>query len=225
MPAALLHRVIQKLDKYYGAPAKPFPTDPFQQILWVNVAYLADDTRRAAAFKTLKTNVGLTPEKVFHAPIAKLRTATKFGILPDRFAEKLRECAQIALDEFNGDLKAVVSLPVAEATRALRKFPGIGEPGAEQILLFSGRQALLAPDSNGLRVLQRLGLCAIQTSYATAYAEAREITSRQLGADTPLMQQAHQLLRRHGQELCRTTAPACNRCPLASSCPRTGVSP
>jgi endonuclease III len=39
------------------------------------------------------------------------------------------------------------------------------------------------------------------------------------------MQRAHQLLRRHGQELCRNTAPACDRCPLASSCPRIGVAP
>jgi endonuclease III len=223
MPTVPLHRVITRLEKYYGAPPKPFPTDPFQQILWVNVAYLADDARRAAAFKTLKTGVGLTPERVLHAPVAKLRAATRFGILPDRFAAKLRECAQLALDQFDGNLEAVVTLPVAEATRALRKFPGIGEPGAEQILLFSGRQPLLAPDSNGLRVLQRLGVSAVQKSYAAAYAEAREVTSRELGADTPLMQRAHHLLRRHGQELCRTTAPACDRCPLASSCPRTGV--
>lgn len=221
---APLHRTIARLEKYYGAPDKPFPTDPFQQVLWVNVAYLADDARRAAAFKALKTGVGLTPEKILHAPVAKLRAATKFGILPDRFAEKLRECAQIALDEFDGDLKPVVALPPAEATRALRKFPGIGEPGAEKILLFSGKQPLFAPDSNALRVLQRLGVATIHNSYAASYASAREVTTAGLGADTPLMQRAHQLVRRHGQEICRTTAPACDRCPLASSCPRTGVS-
>lgn len=223
MPATPLQRAIDRLEKYYGPPAKPFPTDPFQQILWVNVAYLADDARRAAAFKVLKKDVGLAPEKVFHAPIAKLRAATKHGILPDRFAEKLRECASIALEQFDGDLDSVADLPVAEATRALRKFPGIGEPGAEQILLFSGRQPLLAPDSNGLRVLKRLGISVEQKSYAATYAAAREVSAKALGADTPGMQRAHQLLRRHGQELCRTTAPACERCPLASTCPRIGV--
>ena len=224
MPLAPLHRLIAKLDKYYGTPPKPFPTDPFQQVIWVNVAYLVDDTRRAMAFQTLKREVGLTPEKIFHAPTTKLRLATKFGILPDRFAEKLQECAKIALDEFSGDLKRVTKMPLADAVRALRKFPGIGEPGAEKILLFSGRQPLLAPDSNALRVLQRLGLAAIDSRYSAAYASAREVTSAQLGSDTPLMQRAHQLLRSHGQDLCRTTAPACDRCPLASSCPRTGVS-
>jgi endonuclease-3 len=215
--------MIDKLEKHYGPPLKPFPADPFQQVLWVNVAYLADDTRRAAAFKTLKRGVGLTPETILHASVATLRAATAFGILPDRFAEKLRECARIALDDFKGDLDAITTLPVAQAKRALRRFPGIGEPGAEQILLFSGRQPLLAPDSNGLRVLQRLGISPARKSYSAAYAAAREVTSGQLGADTPLMQRAHQLLRRHGRELCKATAPACDRCPLASTCPRTGV--
>lgn len=224
MALAPLHRLIAKLEKYHGAPPKPFPTDPFQQVLWVNVAYLVDDMRRAMAFQVLKREVGLAPEKILRAPIAKLRLATKLGTLPDRFAEKLQECAKIALDDFNGELRSVIALPAAEAIRALRKFPGIGEPGAEKILLFSGRQPLLAPDSNALRVLQRLGLSASDSSYPAAYASAREVTSAQLGTDTSLMQRAHQLLRSHGQEICRTTAPACDRCPLATSCPRTGVS-
>jgi hypothetical protein len=50
----------------------------------------------------------------------------------------------------------------------------VGEPGAEKILLFAGRQALLAPESNGLRVLVRLGLVREEKSYAKTYAASRE---------------------------------------------------
>ena len=63
--------------------------------------------------------------------------------------------------------------PLAEARKILRSFPGIGEPGAEKVLLFSGRQALLAPDSNALRVLVRLGLVREEKSYARTYAASR----------------------------------------------------
>jgi endonuclease-3 len=62
------------------------------------------------------------------------------------------------VEEFGGDLGAALRAAPGKARRALRSFPGIGEPGAEKILLFSGRQARLAPESNGLRVLVRLGL-------------------------------------------------------------------
>ena len=38
-------------------------------------------------------------------------------------------------------------------------------------------------------------------------------------SDAPRMIRAHQLLRRHGQELCKTNEPRCPRCPLAARCP------
>jgi endonuclease III len=218
-----LRTVLSRLARYYGPPPHPFPTGAFEQILWENVAYLAPDARRAIAFSTLKKEVGLSAEAILDAPLTLLRHATSFGILADKFAEKLRAVARIALDEFDGDVETVLDLPLAQAKRALRRFPGIGEPGAEKILLFSGRHALLAPDSNALRVLQRLGISPARKSYASAYAAAREVSAGQLGADTAGMLRAHQLLRRHGQELCIRSAPECPHCPLVSVCPRIGV--
>jgi endonuclease-3 len=220
---APLRTVVRKLERQYGAPPKPFPTDPFQQVVWENVAYLADDRRRRQAFNSLKRDVGVTPEAILHAPVARLREATSLGILADRFTGKLRDAARIALDEFDGDLAPVLALPLAKARRALRRFPGIGEPGAEKILLFCGRHALLAPDSNALRVLQRLGIAPSVRSYATTYARARAIAAAQLGTDTSVMLRAHQLLRQHGQETCTRTTPDCPRCSLAPTCPRIGV--
>jgi endonuclease-3 len=220
---APLRTVIRKLERHYGAPARAFPTEPFQQIVWENVAYLADDRRRREAFNTLKREVGVTPEAILHAPVARVRAATSLGILADRFTGKLRDAARIALDDFDGDLKPVLDLPLARARRALRRFPGIGEPGADKILLFSGRHALLAPDSNALRVLQRLGLAPQARSYSVAYAAARAVASKSLGTDTSVMLRAHQLLRQHGQETCTRTTPECLRCPLATRCRRIGV--
>jgi hypothetical protein len=49
------------------------------------------------------------------------------------------------------DLGAVLDRPQADAIRALKKFPAIGEPGAEKILLFAGKAPILALESNGLR--------------------------------------------------------------------------
>jgi endonuclease-3 len=125
-----LRSVLGKLAKHYGPPEAPPPSGPFELILWENVAYLADDERRAAAFTLLKKRVGTTPGKILDASTAALRAVAAHGILPERFAGKLREVAQIALDEFDGDLESIVKGPVPKAKRALRKFPGIGEPGA-----------------------------------------------------------------------------------------------
>jgi endonuclease III len=113
-------------------------------------------------------------------------------------------------------------MPLAAAKRALQKFPGIGEPGAEKILLFARIQPILALESNGLRAVVRLGFVAEAATYAGTYRAARDALDGQLPSSYPpdydWLIAAHQLLRRHGQELCRRTHPQCPMCPLRSEC-------
>ncbi len=213
-----LRGIVGKLAKHYGPPAALPPEDAFELVLWENVAYLADDGRRAAAFALLKKTVGTSPARIVDAPNVALRAVAAHGILPDRFAGKLREAARIALDDFEGDLDGIVAGPVPKAKKALRKFPGIGDPGAEKILLFLKRHPTLAPESNALRVLARLGVIREEESYRAMYAAAQKAAAAGLGDDFDVLTTAHHLLRRHGQELCRRSAPACDRCPLRGDC-------
>jgi endonuclease III len=211
-----LPEVIERLQDQYGK-LEPFKlTDPWDMILWENVAYLADDKRRQQAFQTLKKQVGTKPEKILSASRDALLEVTHHGIMPEQFAEKLRKCARIALEEFDGDLRPVLKLPLAKAKKALQKFPGIGEPGAEKILLFTRAYPVFALESNGLRVLVRLGFAEDKKSYATTYRLAQKAVNA--GEDRPWLIQAHQLLRHHGQELCRRSEPLCEQCPLADDC-------
>jgi endonuclease III len=218
-PRALLtfRRAVSVLRKHYGPPP-PLPTvDPFELILLENVAYLAPPARRREALEQLRNTVGTSPAAILAAEQQLLETVTAHGILKGRFADKLRECARLAVESFGGDLGPIVQGPVDTAKRALRSFPGIGEPGAEKILLFTGRQALLAPESNGLRVLVRLGLVRDEKSYSKTYAaslQAATAFSTEVGA----MQEAHLLLQQHGQTLCKRSAPRCTVCPLADGC-------
>lgn len=208
-----------RLAPLYDEPSLRVDADPFELILAENVAYLADDAKRDAAMAVLRESVGSTPRAILRAPSEALTKPAELGILPATSAKKMRDAAKIAVDQFDGDLRAVLALPVAHAKRALRKFPGIGEPGAEKILLLCGRHAFLAPDSNALRVLVRLGFCPTGKSYSATYSGARRVSEEQLGEDLSGMIAARHVLRRHGQRLCRNKAPACGSCPVASDCP------
>jgi endonuclease-3 len=210
-----LAAVLQALKKHYGVPETLPTKDPFELILWENVAYLAPPARRRAAFALLHRQVGLSPDKILTASRAALERVTAHGILKARFANKLRECARIALEGFGADLGAVLREPLPQAKKALRRFPGIGEPGADKILLFAGVQNVLAPDSNALRVLMRLGIVAEDKSYARMYAASRNVGAKP-ALKIPVMQQAHLLLKLHGQTLCKRSAPLCGACPLAA---------
>src|SRR5262245_3987673 len=130
-----LSSVVAMLREHYGAPKRPATTDPFALVLRENVAYLAPPARREEAFEELRRTVGLTPAAVAKAGNRALEKITARGILKATFAAKLHECARIALEDFGGDVAAAVRGPREEAKRALRSFPGIGEPGAEKILL------------------------------------------------------------------------------------------
>jgi endonuclease-3 len=213
-----LLQVVERLKAHYGQPKEPKLAGPWEMILWENVAYLADDERRRQAFQTLKRRVGTEPERIQSASDEALLEATRHGILADQFAKKLRKCAQIALEEFDGDLRPVLKLPLAKAKKALQKFPGIGDPGAEKILLFSRTYPALALESNGLRVLLRLGFGEEKKSYSTTYRLVQRAVEEELDREYSWLIRAHLLLRRHGQELCKRSEPFCDKCPLASDC-------
>ena len=218
MPRIPLPQVVEQLQARYGQPKVPRLTGPWEMVLWENVAYLTDDDRRQEAFQTLKKRIGTEPGQILSASDEALLEVTRYGILADRFAKKLRKCAQIALEEFDGDLRPVLKLPIAKAKKALQKFPGIGEPGAEKILLFCQTQPVLALESNGLRVLLRLGFGEEKKSYSTTYRLVQEAAGEGLNDDYSWLIQAHLLLRLHGQELCKRTKPECKKCPLAVDC-------
>ena len=212
-----LRKAIRMLKKHYGAPALLPTTDPFELILWENVVYLATPSRRRQAFEELKRLVGTSPDAILSASTDALESVTSRGVLKNTFAVRLRECALIAVNDFGSDLASAIKGPIEVAKHALRSFPGIGEPGAEKILLFSGRHALLAPESNGLRVLVRLGLVIEEKSYARTYAGSRE-AAKELPPEPSAMQEAHLLLQQHGQTLCKRNVPLCEACPLVLVC-------
>jgi endonuclease III len=113
--------------------------------------------------------------------------------------------------------------PIASAP--WRAYPGIGAPGADRIDLFTGSRAVLALDANALRVLTRLGHGDPARSYAASYRQAQTWAGARLPATVPVLQRAYQLLRRHGQDVCRRRDPACERCPIADDCPSAGHPP
>ena len=212
-------QVIDRLQGLYGRPEPPSVTAAMEMILYENVAYLVSDAQREAAFEALRRRVGTGPVEILAAPDEVLQEVARLGgMRPEDRVARLRRIAQIVLQEFDGELAAVLGGPLSAAKKALMRFPSIGEPGAEKILLFSRSHLILALDSNGLRVLVRVGFGREAKSYAATYRSVREALKDEAGADYDLLIGAHQLLRRHGQELCRRSKPVCRACPLTSLC-------
>jgi endonuclease III len=214
-----LKTTIEKLEAAYGAPEAPRITEPFEMILYENVAYLVDDARRDRAFEELRRTVGTRPADILTAAPGRLNEISELGgINRQGQVEKLVKAAQIALHSFDGDLRAVIKRPPDQARAALKKFPGIGDPGAEKILLFNKKLPVLALESNGLRVLLRVGFGKEVANYAASYRSVQQAVAHELPKDCDWIVKASLLLRRHGKELCKRTRPQCGKCPLAELC-------
>lgn len=195
-----LTRIVAALEKTYGR-LEPQVTDPFEMIVLENVAYLVDDTRRQETFERLRRAIGITPDAILKHSAGEIAAViADGGMKPEMRAEKVLECARLAKKE-----------------APLRKYPGVGEPLADRIQLFAGTKVTLAPDSNALRVLLRLGYGKESKNYAASYRSALAATEGEL-RDAAFAQRAHLLLRRHGQELCKRSKPRCELCPLRDVC-------
>ena len=214
-----LQKLISLLAAHYGKPRPPTTTDPFELILLENVAYLVSDERREEAFKLLRKHAGTKLHEILSASDESILKATKLGGMhPEQRVNRLREIALIAMNEFDGDLSQALKLPLPKAKQALRKFSSIGEPSAEKILLFTRSYPVLGLDSNGLRVLVRVGFGKEKKNYTATYRAVKETIQSQLKADYEWLISAHILLRQHGKELCKTNAPLCEKCPVRKSC-------
>src|SRR5262249_20231271 len=86
-----LNEIAVKLQKYYGR-LKPPLRDPFELILYENIAYIAPDDRRENAFRELKRRIGTRPEDLLTADIRELSEITSLGgIFPELRARRLQE--------------------------------------------------------------------------------------------------------------------------------------
>ena len=226
--AAKVWKVADILERHYGSPGPPVTVDPFEMFLLESVAYLATDEKRLSVFEVLKKRVGTRPVDILAASESEILEITKLGgINAEGRAGRIRDSALMTLREFDGDLNNALHLPLKQALKSLMRYPSIGEPGAEKMLLFSRTAPILALDSNGLRVLLRLGYGTEAKSYSTTYRSVKEAIRNEIKEDFTWLISTHQLLQQHGRELCRRTTPKCSECPVSKLCDyyQNGVRP
>jgi endonuclease III len=215
-----LKKLITRLQKHYGAPEMPPARGPFELVMWENACYLLPDTRRAEVFEAVRREVGMSAEAIFRAPKdVLLPLATMGGMRPETRVFRWQEVARITLQQFGGDLDQILGWPYAKAKKALKQFPNIGDPGAEKILMFCGMAEGLPLESNGLRVLTRVGWGRVHLkNYGAMYKSVQEAIAGEVPKGAEALARAHVLLRTHGKTLCKDARPQCFECPVEEMC-------
>jgi len=212
-------QVLDTLESFYGTLHPTAPTDPYEFLIWWHCGYPPSEQRCAKGWQALSDQIGITPKRLISSTSAKLAAALAAGgLVPTVRAERLQEIATRVVGEHAGDLRSSLArLPAAQARRLLKTFPGIGNPGADRILLFARIEPVAAVPSACPHVLVRVTQGSVGDKYAATYSAAQQMQDA-LPATFDARIRGYLLLSRHGRDLCRPANPACQRCPLRAPC-------
>ena len=210
---------MNRLEKFYGPQEPSFPVDPYEFLVWWYCGYPASDAACTKGWNSLVGDVGVESRKLLKVKLNKLAAAIKpGGMVPELRAQRLKELAFRVENEFGGNLRAALVGPVPKARKVLKSFHGIGDPGADRILLFAGISPIAAVPSNCAGVLLRILKKAVGENYSATYREEQMVIASELPETFDARARAYLLLKRHGQQLCKRTNPKCQECPLRPHC-------
>ena len=215
-------KLLDALEAFYGPQSPSWPTDPYQFLVWWHCGYPASDAACAKGWAALTKSVGITPQDLLAATPERLAKALKAGgMVPELRALRLKEIAmrvENQFDQFGGDLRSALLGPLDKARKELKKFPSIGDPGADRILLFAHIAPIPAVPSACPHVLVRILFGRERENYGVTYREAQEAIDSQTPATFDARTRAYLLLKQHGQVLCKRTNPKCDQCPVNATC-------
>lgn len=212
-------KLLDELEGFYGKQTSSWPTDPYGFLVWWHCGYPPSDAACTAGWEKLKSAIDVGPRSLLQATAAKLAALLKAGgLIAELRAERLQKIAKVVEDEFGGDLAVALRGSPAQARKILKTFPGIGDPGADRILLFAGIAPIAAAPSNCPQVLSRILHGREQETYRANYRASQEAIATELPQTVDARIRAYLLLKRHGQELCRRAKPLCEKCPVRLRC-------
>jgi endonuclease-3 len=211
--------ILDTLESFYGKQRSEVPRDPYEFLVWWHCGYPASEERCSKGWQSVSSKIGIAPKQLLKAKTFTLAGALKAGgLVPALRAARLKEIAGRVQDEFAGDLRsALARLTALQARKTLKTLPGIGNPGADRILLFGHLSPVAAVPSSCPHVLVRVTHGAEGDKYTATYAAAQSMLEA-LPATFNSRIRGYLLISRHGHELCKRTKPACARCPLESDC-------
>jgi endonuclease-3 len=212
-------RLMHALEAKYGGlwqtiwPEEYSFTDSFKQLVITILSQNTTNANAIRAYQGLATRFQVTPQAIASADLATLKDAIRSGGLYNIKAKRLKDIAQVILDQFGGNVASILTRPKEEAKRMLMELPGIGNKTADVLLTSKHSYRKILPiDTHFDRLAKRLGLAQPTASYdAVQRAYMRFIPEA-------YRERASGLLWLLAKRTCRAQTPHCDNCPLSLCC-------
>ena len=130
-------KILHILQKNFSIPQWASSTkDPFQTLIVTVLSQATTDKNTARAFENLSRRFSITPEALDKASVEEIENAIRVGGLYRNKSRVIKAISHVILEQFNGSLDFIYSLPFEEARKILLGIPGVGPKTADVVLLF-----------------------------------------------------------------------------------------
>jgi len=207
-------KILHTLQENFSIPQWASSTrDPFQTLIVTVLSQATADKNTARAFENLSRRFSITPEALAKASVEEIENAIRVGGLYKNKSRVIKTISHLILEQFNGSLDFIYSLPFEEARKILLNIPGVGPKTADVVLLFCAGKPTIPIDTHVNRVSKRLGLAPPKANYE----ELRRSLETLYSPEDYLP--VHLLLISLGRKYCKARKPLCKPCPVNTLCP------
>jgi endonuclease-3 len=207
-------KILEILRKTFTMPKWIASTkDAFETLIVTVISQNTNDRNTARAFEKLSKQFDITPEALANAEISQIEECLKVAGLYRNKAKTIKQLSKIILEKFNGNLNAILSLPLSKAREELLQLPGVGPKTADVLLLFCSEKLTIPVDTHVNRVAKRLGLAPPNGDYELVRSSLEALYKPK---DYLAV---HILLISLGRRYCRARNPLCKGCPVNTLCP------
>lgn len=206
--------IFHALQRSFSIPqVVGFARDPFQTLIRTVLSQNTADINTMRAFRNLSEKFPVTPEGLARADLKEIEKAITVAGLYRNKSRVIKNLSRLILEQFDGSLNLIYSLPLEDSRKRLLRIPGVGPKTADVVLLFCAQKPTLPIDTHVDRVSKRLGLVPSNANYETT---RRALQSLYQPEDyLPI----HLLFISLGRKYCKARKPLCRPCPVNTLCP------
>jgi endonuclease-3 len=208
-----------RLSDVYGRQIRYFhDLDPLSELVSAMLSHRTKNKQSGQAFKNL-IGAFSTWEAVRDADTKAVETAIAPCTWPEQKAPRIQDVLR-RIGEARGELSLefLRTMAPAEARAWLEQLPGVGPKTSAAVLQFSNLRGKALPvDSHHFRVAVRLGIINEWIGEAKANRVLEALLPPSFSAQE--MYDHHQVMMRHGQNICTHYRPQCAACVLLDRCP------
>jgi len=212
-------RILQELQNTFSLPTwVGSPREPFKTLIRTVLSQATAERNTDRAFRRLATRFSITPEALAKANVEEIEETIRIAGLYRNKSRAIRNLSQTILDQFNGSIDFIHSLPLEKARSRLMSLPSVGAKTADVVLLFCAGKPVIPVDTHVKRVSERLRLVFSEGSYEGI----REALQSLYPPQDYLA--VHLLLISLGRKYCKARKPLCKSCPVNTLCPSKQIS-